>query len=181
MSPNDDAERTGPAAAATSAVARLADPAATDALGRRLAAALRPGDAVCLSGPLGAGKSALARAVIAARLAAEGRAEDAPSPTYTLAQIYETAAGEIWHVDLYRLAGAADELEELGLAEPPEDAILLIEWPDRLGALAPSRRLDIALEIPQNLSGRIVSATARGGDGWGAALRAVAAGEETTE
>lgn len=150
---------------------RLPDADATAALGGALAQPLGVGDALCLAGGLGAGKSALARALIQARLAAEDAAEDAPSPTYTLVQVYDTDAGPIWHVDLYRLGGA-EEIEELGLLEAMADALLVVEWPDRMGELLPARRIDIALEIPQNEAGRHALIAFRGA-GWGAAREAV--------
>jgi len=63
--------------------------------------------------------------------------EDVPSPTFTLVQIYDTSAGEIWHADLYRLS-SPEEAEELGLRDAFETAICLIEWPDRLGSISPT-------------------------------------------
>jgi len=111
----------------------------TAALARRMAPALAPGDVILLSGPIGAGKTHFARALIQARLAAIGGAEDVPSPTFTLVQTYE-ADVEIWHADLYRLT-LADEVVELGLEEAFQSAICLVEWPDRLGALQPSGAL----------------------------------------
>lgn len=119
----------------------LPDAAATARLGTALARVLGPGDTVLLSGPLGAGKSALARALIAARLAAPGA--DIPSPSYTLVNVYDTAAGPIWHADLYRL-GPGD-LDELGLVEAYAGALCLIEWPERLGAAHPDRALSLGL------------------------------------
>ncbi len=125
----------------------LADDAATAKLGARLGRALAAGDAVLLSGDLGAGKTALARAAIAARLEAAGRPSEAiPSPTFTLMQSYE-ADIPILHVDLYRL-GDVSELYELGLDEAFEEAACFVEWPERLGPLAPARRLEIALSPP---------------------------------
>jgi tRNA threonylcarbamoyladenosine biosynthesis protein TsaE len=118
----------------------LPDPAATDRLGAWLAGHLRAGDCVLLSGPIGAGKSHLARALIRARL---GRFEDVPSPTFTLVQTYQ-ADVEIWHADLYRLSHP-DEVLELGLEEAFAHAICLIEWPDRLGKLAPRTALSVTL------------------------------------
>ena len=113
----------------------------TEALGARLAALLKAGDTVLLSGDLGAGKTTLARAVIMALCPVE----DVPSPTYTLVQTYETHDGDpLWHCDLYRIENA-EELDELGLEDSFEDAICLIEWPDRLGALAPADRLSVEL------------------------------------
>lgn len=119
----------------------LPDAAATDRLGVWLAAHLKAGDCLLLSGPIGAGKSHLARALIQARL---GRFEDVPSPTFTLVQTYQ-ADVEIWHADLYRLSHP-DEVLELGLDEAFSDAICLIEWPDRLGRLAPKDAVTIRLE-----------------------------------
>jgi tRNA threonylcarbamoyladenosine biosynthesis protein TsaE len=120
----------------------LPDAAATLALGARLAAVLKAGDLVCLSGGLGAGKTTLARGAIAAWT---GSDEEAPSPTYTLVQTYEGAGGELWHVDLYRLK-APEEALELGLEDAFVAAACLIEWPERLGPYLPADRLDIALE-----------------------------------
>lgn len=121
---------------------RLDGAAETAALGAALAARLYAGDVVLLSGGLGAGKTTLARGVIAA-LAGE---EDAPSPTFTLVQTYETTdGGLLLHADLYRIDDES-ELAELGLEDAFEDAITLVEWPDRLGALTPPERLEIAIE-----------------------------------
>lgn len=119
----------------------LPDPAATLDLGRRLGARLSPGDVVCLSGGLGAGKTTLARGAIEAWT---GQSEEAPSPTYTLVQTYEGARGQLWHVDLYRLK-RPDEAWELGLEDAFFDAACLIEWPERLEGQLPRERLDIAL------------------------------------
>jgi tRNA threonylcarbamoyladenosine biosynthesis protein TsaE len=120
----------------------LAVPEETDRLGRRLAELVAPGDVLLLEGPIGAGKSHLARALIRARL---GRDEDVPSPTFTLVQTYDDPAGEIWHADLYRL-GHPDEALELGLVDAFDDAICLVEWPDRLGRLRPETALTVRLE-----------------------------------
>lgn len=124
----------------------LADPDATDRLARALAPHLAPGDTLTLAGGLGAGKSHLARALIGARLAALGRSEPIPSPSYTLVQVYDLDGVALWHADLYRLGGAG-ELAELGLDEAFADAICLVEWPDRLGAALPARRLAITLDF----------------------------------
>lgn len=113
----------------------------TDRLARWLAERLGPGDTVLLSGPIGAGKSHLARALIRARL---GRFEDVPSPTFTLVQTYQAEDTEIWHADLYRLSHP-DEVLELGLDDAFATAICLIEWPDRLGHLAPDSAIRLAL------------------------------------
>lgn len=131
----------------------LADADATTALAARIAPLLRPGDVLLLDGPIGAGKTHFARALIQARLAAEGRAEEVPSPTFTLVQTYDVAGAEIWHADLYRLTDPA-EAEELGLAEAFAEAIVLIEWPDRLGSLRPDRALTVTLTPDATGEGR---------------------------
>ena len=102
----------------------LASEAATDAFGRRLAARLAPGDVVLLSGDLGAGKTALARGI----LAGLGHAGEVPSPTFTLVQSYEPPGVRlpVWHVDLYRLEDPG-EVEEIGLDEILADRALLIK------------------------------------------------------
>ena len=118
----------------------LASEEDTARLGAWLALHLQPGDCVLLEGPIGAGKSHLARAFIRARL---GRMEDVPSPTFTLVQTYQ-ADVEIWHADLYRLSHP-DEVLELGLGDAFSSAICLIEWPDRLGSHTPSNALNLRL------------------------------------
>lgn len=112
----------------------LADEAATDTFGRRLAARLAPGDIVLLSGDLGAGKTALARGI----LTGLGHAGEVPSPTFTLVQSYELPGVRlpVWHVDLYRLDDP-NEVEELGLDEILADGALIIEWPERAGGRWP--------------------------------------------
>lgn len=121
----------------------LPDEAATAALARRLASVLAPGDLVALRGDLGAGKTALSRALI--RAVTEEDAE-VPSPTFTLVQTYDTAIGPVWHFDLYRLSGP-DEVVELGWDEARAEAVLLVEWPDRLGPMLPADRLDLTLSF----------------------------------
>ena len=148
----------------------LPDPEATAALGAAVARRLEIGEAVLLTGPLGAGKSALARAAVQARLADDGRDEEVPSPTYTLVQVYPTAVGEIWHADLYRLRDP-EEAAELGLADAFADAVCLIEWPDRLGPYTPRRALVATLGFPDGGDGRTLRLTPRG-EGWGAAIAA---------
>ncbi len=110
--------------------------AETEALAKRIARALRPGDVIFLDGPIGAGKTFFARAIIQERLRALGHMEDVPSPTFTLVQTYEAGPVEIWHADLYRLSGPG-EVFELGLEDAFETAICLVEWPDRLGQHGP--------------------------------------------
>ena len=104
----------------------LDDETVTAALGARIATALRPGDVVALTGDLGAGKTALARAI----LRGLGVTGHVPSPTFTLVQSYETPGLTVHHFDLYRIEDES-ELRELGLEEAKEDGAVLIEWPDR--------------------------------------------------
>ena len=132
--------------AAFSADVTLRSEEETAAFGRRLAALLRAGDTLLLKGPIGAGKTHLARAIIQARLHAAGRHEDAPSPTYTLVQVYSDGETEIWHADLYRLT-SPDDVLELGLDEAFGTSIVLVEWPDRLGRDAPGDALEIDLAV----------------------------------
>lgn len=121
----------------------LPDSAATEALAARCAALARPGDAVLLQGPLGAGKSAFARAFL--RAASGDPALEVPSPTFTLVQGYPLPrlGTSAFHFDLYRLSGP-DEMAELGWEEARE-GIVLVEWPDRLGHLWPEDALTVAL------------------------------------
>jgi tRNA threonylcarbamoyladenosine biosynthesis protein TsaE len=143
----------------------LEDPNATAALAARIAPRLRAGDTVELVGGLGAGKSHFARALIAARLAALGRAEEIPSPSYTLVQTYDLGSVELWHADLYRL-GDAGEIAELGLDEAFAGAICLVEWAERLGAAAPARALRLTLDfLSGDEDGRQATLAPRGG-GW---------------
>ncbi len=95
-----------------------------------------------LDGPIGAGKSFLARALIQSLLL---EPEDIPSPTFTLVQVYDTPDAEIWHTDLYRLSDP-DQVIELGLLEAFETAICLVEWPERLAELAPPDALKLSLK-----------------------------------
>ena len=107
---------------------RLEGEGETEALGNRLAAALRAGDVVALYGDLGAGKTTLARGILRG-LGFEG---DVASPTFPIVQPYEDLCPPLWHVDLYRIEDPA-EIEELALEEALEDGVLVIEWPERLG------------------------------------------------
>lgn len=120
----------------------LPDAAQTMALGALLGAPLQAGDVVLLRGDLGAGKTTLARGLIAAWTGVD---EDAPSPTYTLVQVYESARGALWHMDLYRLQDAEEALE-LGLEDALIEAVTVIEWPERLGAFAPPDRIEVDLK-----------------------------------
>lgn len=127
----------------------LPDPDATDALARRMAGRVGAGDVLLLEGPIGAGKTAFARALIHAL----GVAEDVPSPTYTLVQTYE-AGLEIWHADLYRLTHP-DEAVELGLTDAFDTALCLVEWPERLGADRPESALTLRFSLDGE--GRLVT------------------------
>jgi tRNA threonylcarbamoyladenosine biosynthesis protein TsaE len=121
----------------------LPDADATARLGAAVAAALRPGEAVCLTGPLGAGKSTLARGLVRALTKPD---EDVPSPTFTLVQFYDGLHFPIAHFDLYRLE-RAEEAYEIGLDEALEDGAAVIEWPERLGGRLPADRLDIDIAM----------------------------------
>jgi N-acetylmuramate 1-kinase len=141
----ETARQTRPAESAPAAWdIALADEAATRDLGRFLAEELRPGDVVALSGGLGSGKTTLARAVI--RALAGDEALEVPSPTFTLMQSYETPRGTVVHADLYRI-GNPEELRELGFEEAADSGILVIEWPERAGAVLKPDRLEIALDL----------------------------------
>lgn len=134
----------------------LADDAATARLGEAVARALRTGEAVCLTGPLGAGKSTLARALVRALTTPD---EDVPSPTFTLVQFYEGAAFPLAHFDLYRLT-SPDEAWEIGLDEALDEGAAIIEWPQRLEGHLPPDRLDI--EIAFDGEGRRARLSAHG-------------------
>jgi tRNA threonylcarbamoyladenosine biosynthesis protein TsaE len=122
---------------------RLADEAATARLGAAIARALQAGESVCLSGPLGAGKSTLARALVRTLTVPN---EDVPSPTFTLVQFYEGPRLKVAHFDLYRLTNA-DEVYEIGLDEALEDGAAVIEWPERLDGRLPADRLDVEIAL----------------------------------
>jgi tRNA threonylcarbamoyladenosine biosynthesis protein TsaE len=117
----------------------LTGEAATGNLGARIAARLRPGDLVALSGELGAGKTTLARAILRALEVTE----EVPSPTFTLVQSYRTKALAVYHFDLYRLSSAA-ELVELGIDDALTDGAVLVEWPENG---LPAKLLEDALRI----------------------------------
>lgn len=129
----------------------LPDEAATIALAARLARRAGPGDALLLAGPLGAGKTSFCRGFI--RTLAGEPELPVPSPSFTLVQQYDTPAGTVWHYDLWRLGGP-DALEELGWDEA-QSGIVLVEWPDRLGPLAPARAL--RLELAMESAGRAIT------------------------
>jgi tRNA threonylcarbamoyladenosine biosynthesis protein TsaE len=123
----------------------LADAGRTAALGRALAPRLRQGDVVGLAGPLGAGKTSLARAIIHALPGPPGSETEAiPSPTFTLVQIYERRPAPVWHFDLYRLE-RPEEVWELGWEQALTEGIVLVEWPERLASLLPGAALLLTL------------------------------------
>jgi len=115
---------------------------ATANLAAKLALLSHPGDAICLEGTLGAGKTLFARNFIRALTSAD---EPVPSPTYALLQTYDGDTGPIAHFDLYRLEHE-DELEEIGFFDCLDDAICLIEWPDKAGQDRPTKGLTLHIE-----------------------------------
>lgn len=147
--------------------------AATHALAAALAARVRRGDTIALSGPLGAGKTSFARGFIRARAALRGADAlgEVPSPTFTLVQTYDLLGEAVWHVDLYRLEGPG-EVSELGLEDAFADAITLVEWPERAGVLLPADRLDLSLSFGAGPDGR--RARLAGGGDWPDRLRGLA-------
>lgn len=122
---------------------RLTDAAASEAFGARLAALVRVGDVVTLSGPLGAGKTSIARGLLA-ELGLQG---EAPSPSFAIVQPYDPPEVRlpVLHVDLYRLEDPA-EIDELGLDEARWDALLLVEWPEHGGDWADALALTLTIE-----------------------------------
>ena len=125
--------------------AHLPDPAATARLAQAMASQLRPGDSLLLQGRLGAGKSHFARALIRALIGPGGQTAEVPSPSFTLVQTYDTPHGEVWHADLYRLADP-QEMPELGLDLAMDQAICVIEWPDRFAPDWPHGAVCLRLE-----------------------------------
>nr|WP_314444709.1 tRNA (adenosine(37)-N6)-threonylcarbamoyltransferase complex ATPase subunit type 1 TsaE [uncultured Sphingomonas sp.] len=118
----------------------LDQPAMSEA-GAALAAALRAGDVVALSGPLGAGKTTLVRGV----LMALGHVGEVPSPTFAIVQPYDSTRLPVAHADLYRIEDPA-ELEEIGLEDQLLDGALLVEWPERAGEAAWPQALRLSLQ-----------------------------------
>src|SRR5215217_6306529 len=126
----------------------IANEQATRRLGADVASILKAGDLVTLSGDLGAGKTAFARALI--RPLAGDERLDVPSPTFTLVQTYALPRVTVVHADLYRVTHTG-ELAELGVDEAAEDAVVLLEWPDRAEDALPADRLDIAFTLAPHL------------------------------
>ncbi|MGR3712848.1 MAG: tRNA (adenosine(37)-N6)-threonylcarbamoyltransferase complex ATPase subunit type 1 TsaE [Shimia sp.] len=133
----------------------LASAEDTAALALQIGATLEPGDVLLLEGDIGAGKTHFARSLIQSLLTVP---EDVPSPTFTLVQMYDTARAELWHADLYRLT-SPDEVVELGLMDAFEDAICLVEWPDRLADLRPDTALTLKFALGDAPGTRILTPT----------------------
>lgn len=138
----------------------FSSPDQTALLAKRLGALLVSGDTLLLSGGIGAGKTHFARELIQSL---QDQPEDVPSPTFTLVQTYDTASGEVWHSDLYRL-NAVDEVIELGLLDAFETAICLVEWPDRLDDLAPLDALSLGFELGKGENERQLTLTWQNGN-----------------
>lgn len=140
----------------------LPDLAAMEALGARIATRMRAGDVIALSGPLGAGKTTLARAI----LRAAGHVGEVPSPTFTLIEMYDTLDPPVAHADFYRLEHPA-EAEELGLDDYREGAVLIAEWPERAGGFAHESgclSIEVSFAGPNANGGR--KAIVEGGADW---------------
>lgn len=130
----------------------LPDLQATEALAKQIASKLQAGDALLLSGPLGAGKTAFSRALLRSVC---GDAEmEVPSPSFTLVQIYESSKFPLYHYDLWRLEGA-DDLIELGWDEARE-GVVIVEWPERLGDLTPSDALTIQFSLKNDENRQVI-------------------------
>lgn len=138
----------------------LPDLAAMDRLGHAIADALRPGDVVALTGGLGAGKTTLARAIVAGL----GHQGEVPSPSFAIIEVYDPPGVRLplVHADFYRLKDPS-EAEEIGLDDYREGAALIAEWPDHAGGFAHEPGcLSITLEVAEE--GRI--AIVEGGADW---------------
>lgn len=140
---------------------RLQDEEATTRFAANLAAQLRPPAVLALRGELGAGKTVLSRALI--RMLAGHASLEVPSPTFTLLQIYDAARGfPVHHLDLYRLQDA-EEIYDLGWDDLLQNGVTLVEWPERLGALLPRRRLEIIMKtVPGDEAARDIELRAFG-------------------
>lgn len=118
------------------------------------AATLKPRDIILLNGDLGMGKSVFSRAVI--RAITHNPELDVPSPTFTLAQTYDTPLGDIWHFDLYRLKDP-EELYEIGWEDALSSGIVLVEWPDRLDYLTPKKSITVTLAQGETPTSRVIT------------------------
>jgi tRNA threonylcarbamoyladenosine biosynthesis protein TsaE len=116
----------------------------TAAFGAALARVARSSDVITLSGPLGVGKTALARGF----LGALGHEGEVPSPSFAIVQPYDELNPRVWHVDLYRIEDPS-EIGELGL-DAAADAVLMVEWPERAGAGAWPNALSLSLDVTQD-------------------------------
>ncbi|MEM9495333.1 MAG: tRNA (adenosine(37)-N6)-threonylcarbamoyltransferase complex ATPase subunit type 1 TsaE [Pseudomonadota bacterium] len=140
--------------------------------GAALSPFFRCGDVLTLSGPLGAGKTTFARAIIKALCGAA----DIPSPTYTLVEIYDAPDFALWHFDLYRLE-KPDDIWELGFEDCLETGMAIIEWPERAAGLLPAQRLDFSFAM--TAPARTLSAV--GDEAWAARLAPFAADRTKTQ
>jgi tRNA threonylcarbamoyladenosine biosynthesis protein TsaE len=129
----------------------LADEEATERLGASIAAQLRLGDVVTLQGPLGVGKTALARGM----LTALGHDGEVPSPSFAIVQPYEELDPPVWHVDLFRI-DEVGELDELGLDSAAE-GVLLVEWPEKAGSDSWPQALGLTLEFAEDDARRLTA------------------------
>ena len=129
----------------------LTDEPMTAAVGSMIAAKARAGDVITLSGPLGVGKTTLARGF----LAALGHEGEVPSPSFAIVQPYDELQPPVWHVDLFRIEEAG-ELAELGL-DAADDAVLLVEWPERAGEGAWPNALGLSLEFADTGARRLTA------------------------
>jgi tRNA threonylcarbamoyladenosine biosynthesis protein TsaE len=127
----------------------LEDEQATARVGAVLAAQARAGEVITLSGPLGVGKTALARGF----LGALGHEGEVPSPSFAIVQPYDDVDPTVWHVDLYRLEEPS-EMDELGL-DSAADAVLLVEWPERAGGGAWPDALQLNLDFVESGARRL--------------------------
>ncbi|MGL4285880.1 MAG: tRNA (adenosine(37)-N6)-threonylcarbamoyltransferase complex ATPase subunit type 1 TsaE [Phreatobacter sp.] len=141
----------------------LANEAATLKLAMDLAMAVQVNDIVTLSGELGSGKSTLARALV--RALAEDDKLDVPSPTFAIIQPYDLARFPVIHADLYRVT-SPDEITELGWDDVSENALLLVEWPDRLGGALSGDRLEVELALSPAQGQTARAATLIGHGAW---------------
>jgi len=112
--------------------------------GEALARLVRPGDVITLSGPLGVGKTSLARGLIGGL----GHVGEVPSPSFAIVQPYDDVDPEVWHVDLYRIENPS-EIDELGL-DAAAEAVLLVEWPERAGTGAWDEPLHLSLDFARD-------------------------------
>lgn len=145
--------------------------AATEALGQAIAGALAPSDTLLIQGRIGAGKTTLARAII--RALAGDRALAVASPTFLLDQIYETPDGPLHHFDLFRIRDP-QECVEIGVEEALGAALVLIEWPERLGEFAPVRFLAVTMDIAEGEQRRAIFSHAGSRDSWARLEKAIA-------